>query len=298
MRSLSIFGSVLAVVAAVVGLTVIFGSWFTIDQGERGVVLTNGAYSYTAEPGLGFKWPIVQGVSHISVQSHKRAYGGDESGAMPGLASYSRDQQPADIRLSVNFRADPSKVAVLYERYGSIENAVSRLVDPKVYEEVKNVFGQYNAVTAVQERARLNADIELAVREGVGTETPIIIETVQIENIDFSDAYERSIEERMMAEVEVARRQQNLAKERIDAEIAVTQAQGRADSVLAEAKARADATRLQGEAEAEAIRARGSALAANPGLVALVQAETWDGKLPMSMIPSGAVPFLNVSPAP
>ena len=54
---------------------------------------------------------------------------------------------------------------------------------------------------------------------------PVVIDGVQIENIDFSDAYEKSIEDRMKAEVVIATRKQNLETEKIQAQIAVTQAQ-------------------------------------------------------------------------
>ena len=41
-------------------------------------------------------------------------------------------------------------------------------------------------------------------------------------------------------------------------------------------------------------RAKGAALRDNPALVALIQAEKWDGKLPATMVPGSSVPFLNV----
>lgn len=37
-----------------------------------------------------------------------------------------------------------------------------------------------------------------------------------------------------------------------------------------------------------------AALRDNPALIGLVQAEKWDGKLPVTMVPEGALPFLNV----
>jgi hypothetical protein len=52
---------------------------------------------------------------------------------------------------------------------------------------------------------------------------------------------------------------------------------------------------LKGEAEASAIRARGAALGDNPNLVALVQAEKWNGTLPTTMLPSGSVPMLTIN---
>lgn len=287
------YATIAAIVAAALfGLTTIFGSWYTIDQGERGVVLRNGALIGTAEPGLGFKLPFIDNVVEISTQSQKRTY---DAGNGTGLAAYSKDQQSAVIRLSANYRADPTAVAHIYERYGSLDAAITRLVDPQVYEEVKNVFGQFNAATAVQERARLNAEIQEAIRIGVPLDSGIIIESVQIENIDFSENYEASIEARMLAEVEVQKRTQELAQQQVQAQITVTQAQAQADAVLAAAKAQADATRLAGEAEADAIRAKGDALADNPSLVALITAEKWDGVLPLQIVPGSAVPFLNLS---
>jgi regulator of protease activity HflC (stomatin/prohibitin superfamily) len=112
-------------VAGILLLTIVLGSWYTIDQGERGVVLRNGAFNAIAEPGLHFKIPLIDSVAYISVQSHKQPYEGPDG---TGLATYSKDQQPANIRLSVNFRADPASVGHLYERFGSLDNAVARLV--------------------------------------------------------------------------------------------------------------------------------------------------------------------------
>jgi regulator of protease activity HflC (stomatin/prohibitin superfamily) len=75
----------------------------------------------------------------------------------------------------------------------------------------------------------------------------------------------------------------------------VTQANARANAVRAQAQADADANKRRGEAEAQAIAARGKALGENPSLVSLVQAEKWDGKLPATMVPGGAVPMLGLA---
>jgi len=45
---------------------------------------------------------------------------------------------------------------------------------------------------------------------------------VQIENLDFSSEYEKSIEQSMLAEVEVHRLRQNAEREKVQAEIVVT----------------------------------------------------------------------------
>jgi regulator of protease activity HflC (stomatin/prohibitin superfamily) len=143
----------------------------------------------------------------------------------------------------------------------------------------------------VQNRVQFVQDVTKAIRESI--KGPVVVDSVQIENIDFSDAYEKSIELRMQAEVLVQTEKQNLEKEKVNAEIALTQAQGQANSNLARARAEAEATRLKGEAEALAIKARAQALAQNQDLVELTKAERWDGKLPTTMIPNSAVPFLT-----
>lgn len=286
MRIGGIVSLVIGGFVALLVLVTLGGSFYTIDQGERGVLLRNGAITGTAEPGLGFKTPFIDHVVGISVQSRAKVY--------EGVETYSRDQQLATLNLSVNYRLPPDQVENIYAQYGGEEGLISRLIDRRVYEDVKTVFGQFNAASAIQERARLNAEVAKTIQDRVTG--PVIIESVQIEDVSFSAVYEQSIEARMLAEVEVQKRTQELAQQKVQAEITVTQAQAAADAQIAQATAQAEATRLAGEAEADAIRAKGDALRQNPELIRLTQAERWNGVLPTTMLPDGAVPFIDVKP--
>jgi regulator of protease activity HflC (stomatin/prohibitin superfamily) len=269
-----ILGIVGSVIVGLLALVVLGGSFYTIDEGERGVILRNGKVVGTAEPGLSFKLPIVDSVREITVQAQARVY--------EKVMVYSRDQQSAELYVSVNYRLPADQVQTIYSEYGGKDGVLTRMLDRQVPEEVKNVFGRFNAVTAIQERERLSKEVQEAIQKAT-TNPVLIVESVQVENIDFSDAYEQSIEQRMLAEVEVQKVQQNAQREKVQAEILVIQA-----------KAEADAKKLQGDAEAHAINARGKALRDNPSLVELVQAEKWDGKLPTTMVPGQTVPFINV----
>ena len=271
---------------ALFGLSIALGSWYTIDQRERGVILRNGKLIGIAQPGLGFKLPFFDSVVKVSLETQRSRF--------DKVHSYSRDQQPANLIISVNFRATEDKVDDLYSQFGGLQGYADRVLFPRVNSESKIVFGQFNAVTAIQERGRLNAEVMAAVLKAAAG--PVVIESVQIENLDFSAEYEKSIEQRMLAEVEVQRLRQNAEREKVQAEIVVTKATAEANAVRQRAQAEADAIRLRGEAEASAIRARGAALGDNPNLVNLVQAEKWDGKLPVTMLPGGAVPMLNLDP--
>jgi regulator of protease activity HflC (stomatin/prohibitin superfamily) len=290
-------GIIGAIVALVIAVIIAAGSWYTVDQTERGVRLRYGAVIGTAQPGLGFKVPLMDTVEKVSVKTTTFTW--------DKMNSYSYDQQPADLKISVTLRASPEKVADLYAKFGALQTAVNQVVSPVVNQQVKVVFGRYTAVKAIQERGQLNSAIKDAITSTLKDDPMIIIESVQLENIEFSQTYLHSIEQRMLAEVEVQKLQQNAEREKVQAQITVTQATAKANAVRAEAQANAEATRLNGEAkasnikitgeaEAAAIEARGKALGNNPNLVTLVQAERWNGVLPTTMVPGSSVPFVSV----
>src|SRR5438477_6230197 len=200
-------GLVGGVVALIVVCMIVLGSWYTVDQTERGVLLRNGAVVGTAQPGLGFKIPVIDSVEKISVKTI--TYTWDK------MNSYSYDQQPADLKISVTLRAAPEKVGDLYAKFGRLDAAVNQVVSPVVNQQVKVVFGRYTAVKAIQERGALNGAIKDAITESLKYDPMIIIESVQLENIEFSANYLHSIEQRMLAEVEVQKLQQNAEREKV-----------------------------------------------------------------------------------
>lgn len=273
--SANVFRSGMWVLGGLIAVYVVFASWYIVDQGERAVVQRLGRTVAEAGPGPHFKVPWVDTVRKITVQNQNRRY--------QNLEAYSRDQQPANLTVSVTFVV--SDASAVYSQYGDLEGAVMRLIDPRLTAGVKTIFGQYDAVRAIQERGALNNDFSAAVTSAISG--PISIISVQIENIDFSETYEQSVEQRMLAQVEIQRREQNLRTTEVEAQIARTRAEGEAEAI-----------RLRGEAEASAIRARADALRANAELVQLQAVEKWDGKLPTTMVPSTALPFINLQPPP
>lgn len=83
-------------------LLTLMGSWYTVDQGERAVVLRLGAVIGEAGPGLHFKTPWINSVHMVTVQNQTRRY--------TPLEAYSRDQQPAQLAVSVTYNAsDPRR---------------------------------------------------------------------------------------------------------------------------------------------------------------------------------------------
>ena len=143
-------GIIGAGVIGLLALVLLFSSYFTIDQGERGVILHYGAIAGEAEPGLHFKLPIITTIEKISVQIQKEGF---EKGADSDtrLEAYSRDQQPATIAMAVNYHV--TDASAVYAQFGSLTNMKSRIINSRAYEQLKNVFGQFDAADAIQKRA-------------------------------------------------------------------------------------------------------------------------------------------------
>src|SRR5690348_11089280 len=154
-KQLGMIGGLGAALVALVVLMILAGSWYTIDQTQRGVLLRNGALVEVVQPGLHFKWPLIDNIVKIDMQTHTHSWA--------KVNSYSADQQPADLKISITIRTSPDKVPEVYSRFaGDLKAAVERLVTPLMNKEVKIVFGQYTAVRAITQRGPLNTDVTRA----------------------------------------------------------------------------------------------------------------------------------------
>jgi regulator of protease activity HflC (stomatin/prohibitin superfamily) len=280
------FRSFLSIPIIVIGvlLVIVWLAWpfRTIDQGEVGVKLRWGQAVAVLQPGFNVVIPGMEHVVLLSTRTLKRTY--------EKVNTYSRDIQQADNLISVNYRIDPSKAIDIYSRYG--ESYAASIIDPVIYKRFKEVFGGYDAADIVNQRAKLGKEVELSIQQNMPP--GIVIVGVQIENIDFAPTYVEAIEAAATAEAAVRKARQELEQKKVDAEKVVVQANADAEARIAQAKAEAEAIRLRGEAEGAAITAKAAALRDNPGYVALTAAEKWDGKLPQTMVPGSAVPFVTV----
>lgn len=256
--------------------------FFTVEQGEAGVVMRFGKVVSVAPPGLNWKLPVMDRVQLMSTRIEKRVY--------DKVVSYSRDVQEGSIRLSVNYHVPFDKIDEVYSRYGV--NYPERVIDPIVPDRLKKVFGQYQAQTVVSDRVKLGQQIEDAIK--ISMPDGIVVDSVQFENIDFSANYTKAIEAAAQAEAEVRKSRYELEREKVESEKRVVQAQAQAQQIRERAQADADAIRLRGEAEARAIAAKAKAFIDNPGYANLIAVERWNGTLPQTMLPGSALPFIPV----
>jgi regulator of protease activity HflC (stomatin/prohibitin superfamily) len=263
---------------------VLWMSYTPIDEGEVGVKLRWGQAVDTLRPGFNIVIPFMESVVILPTRTQKFTF-------PEMLNAYSKDIQAADNKVSVNYNVDGKKAIEVYSRYG--QNFLETIIRPNINKRFKEVFGRYEAAEIVNQRQKLGEEIEQSVRKNMPE--GLVIEGVQIENIQFSKTYEDAREQAASAEAAVKTARQQLEQKKVDAERVVVQATADATARVTAAKAEADAIRLKGEAEASALQAKAAALRDNPGYVALTAAEKWDGKLPTTMVPGSAVPFVNVA---
>ena len=211
------------------------------------------------------------------------------------LEAFSKDIQQVDIQGSINYNIDKSTAMRLYRDVGL--EYVSILVSPRIQEDVKIVVAHYTAENLVANRQAMANEIEALLREELSPKGVNVI-SLAVENIDFQDSYERSIEAKQVATQEKLRAQTEQEQKTMEAEQA-------AKRQKIEAEAAAEVQRINAEAEAYAIKAKADAEAeANKKinasltdeLISYVYANGWDGKLPV-YTGGENIPILNLNGA-
>lgn len=247
-------------IVAILILVAFFSTCTIIKPGERGVKVTLGKISPDVyQEGMHFVMPFVSHIDCWNVKTQK---------INPVTTVFTKDIQQARLSYVVNYNLNPSDVAKMYREVG--KDYEGKIILPTIEGIIKNVIGTWNAVDLIGNRAKATSDILLQLKEGL-SDNYINVTDFQIVDIDYSDAFERAVEEKVTAE---------------------QQAQ-KAKNVTVQVQEEARQRVLKAEAEAKAIQLQAQALANNRQLVELKMAEKWDGKLP-EYVMGGAIPFINV----
>jgi regulator of protease activity HflC (stomatin/prohibitin superfamily) len=134
-------------------------------------------------------------------------------------------------------------------------------------------------------RSAISPAVEEAIKNAIGNEYYVKVNTVVLSNIDFSDAFEQAVEDKMIAE-------QAKLKADYENEKKVAQAAAEAEAQLKKAEAEIEIAKA--EAEAKKIKAEGEASAnkiltdsITDKLLDKIMAERWDGKLPTTYVGDG-----------
>jgi prohibitin 2 len=273
-----IFLYVLLGVCVILFFIIIFGSWYTVDAGDRGIILTMGKPSDNImQPGFHLKIPMVQSLIRTSVRTqtisfdNKQATG--DNSEYSSLAAASKDLQDVAIGSVVNYHINEGDVLDIYRKYGTEENYQKNILEPIIREAVKATASQYTAEELVTKRQEFSDRVAKALLDKFST-TSGVFEKYSVVNFEFSSEYATAIEQKAV-------QAQLLEKSKIELETTKVQA----DTRIAQAEGEAKAIQIQ----VSAINQQGGA-----NYVQLQALSHWDGKLPIVM-GGNSVPFINLN---
>jgi prohibitin 2 len=172
-------------------------------------------------------------------------------------AAATKDQQTVKIKVNVQYQIDTSKANEIFKLVPNQKQLDELIVPPIIQEAVKSTSAKFSASELLEKRDFVKTGTEEALNSRL-KEYYIVIKTVNIENLDFSEAYDKAIEQKVIAEQQVLQAQQRLNQEKLETEIKITKAKG----------------------DAESTKIKGEALKANPETIEKDKVDKWDGKLP------------------
>lgn len=280
-----------AIVLGFVGLVfliTLFGSFYIVNAGERGILLTLGRPEPQARTeGIHFKYPIVQSVVYMDVKTQKY-----ETSA----SSASKDLQIVQTNLAVNYHLSPDSVVNLYKEIG--KDYREKVIQPAVQEVVKASTAKFTAEELITKRETVKQMIDDGLKERLN-KRGMLMETTSITNFDFSQQFNAAIESKVTAEQNALTEKNRLVQIEYQAKQKIAEAEGTSQSAILQAEAEAKRKLLNAESEAKALEMQKNVVTTNlielrRIEVQLKMAERWNGQLPMYNLGGNTLPILNV----
>ncbi len=256
-------GAVLAL--SVLLLVLVPGSIHTVNAGQVAVVKNLGKASYTRSAGTYFDfWLTKEYVNYdITVQQEDIS-----------TMAYSSDAQTMDIQMVVQYQIQPEHAVDIVNNYGGLQMLANRIQSISI-EKAKTVLSTKSAMDIVATRATVSPAIEQLIKEAVTDEYFVNVVTVVVTNIDFSDNFEQTVEQKMIAEQEKIKAEYEKEKAIVEAEKELEVARLAAEAVLATAEGNAKAQIELAQAQAKGIKLKSVEIARMLGFE-IVEVESAD----------------------
>ena len=180
--------------------------------------------------------------------------------------AYSKDAQTMSIAMNVQYKIDDAKVIDIANQYGTIDLLANR-IESIAIEKAKATLSSYSAMNIIETRSTISPLVEDTIKAAVNEEYCVDIVAVVLTNIDFSDAFEKTVEDKMIAEQEKLKAEYEKETAIVNAEKELEVAKLGAQAKLEKAKADAEAQIEVARAEAEAVKLKSIEVARALGFV-------------------------------
>lgn len=254
----------IVVVALALIVLIFLNPIYIVRAGNRGIVLKWGAVTEEIL-GEGIHWimPIAKKVYKVDVTVHK---------VEREASAASKDLQIVTTKIAINYYLNPDKVNRIYQTLRW--EWEKRVIEPSIEEFVKKTTAKYTAEELITKREIVKNDLKITLSENL-SKNYIILADVFITDFDFSEQFNKAIEDKVTAEQNAMREKNKLEQKKYEAE-----------QLVVKAKAEAESIRIQ----AQAITQQGG-----KDYVNLKAVEKWNGELPTTFLPNSTLPFINLN---
>lgn len=221
-------------------------SFHTVQAGEIAVVKHLGEARNVRTPGTYFDFWVTE--------SYK-VYDSKVQNLNIDANTYSKDGQSMDILINVQYQMDTSRALDIENNYGSLD-ALSAKIESVTEGRAKSVLSNRSAMEIIESRAQITVAVENDVKAAINEDYYAYINTVVLTNIDFTDAFEKTVEDKMIAEQEKLKAEYEKQTAIINAEKELEVSKKQAEAKIVAANADAQAQVLVAQAEADALKAK------------------------------------------
>jgi regulator of protease activity HflC (stomatin/prohibitin superfamily) len=250
-----VVGVVVAIIV-IVGLTTM--KFAQIDEGQRGIIITQGAVEGLQEPGIFFR-PFAP-FTRIEVVNIKR----QTRQVTQNVASSDKQLYDIDIQVDYSRKTDEPALRAQYGRIGVSDEQLNLFLDGFINDALKSASTQFTLDQVLSDRGGFSQRISQILRTPAseGQASPIDqlyvnLEAVKVLDIKVGEAYAKLLAEKANLEVQIEteekRRQQieaqqsnNLFQAEQEAQVALTTEKGRTAAQLEAANREAQVRAIQG----------------------------------------------------
>lgn len=252
-------------VALVIGLIIFFASTTIVPTGHIGVVtLYSKVQDQYLDAGFHFIKPFVEEVQDIDIRTQKY------SNTVEGSA---KDLQIVNVTMSINYQIRPEKASELYSKVG--KNYNDTILNPALQSGLKAAIAKFTAEEMVTKRS----EVASAITEELNTrlEEYFLISAVNLENIGFTDEFNKAIEAKTT-------NQQKAEAEKAQLEIIKVQNEQKINTAEAEAKVRELQSQSVTEKSLEQLRLE----------IQREMIQKWNGSFPTTMLSEDPTMLFNL----
>ncbi|MEO7911569.1 MAG: SPFH domain-containing protein [Roseiflexaceae bacterium] len=249
----------IAVVILVVGVALFSTFKFRqVDEGQRGIIITQGAVEGVQEPGIFFR--IFAPFTRVEVVNIKR----QTRQVTQNVASSDKQLYDIDIQVDYSRKTDLESLRGQYGRIGVSDDQMNAFLDGFINDALKSASTQFTLDQVLSDRGGFSTRITqiLKTPAAQGQQAPIdqlyvTLEAVKVLDIKVGEAYSKLLAEKANLEVQIEteekRRQQieaqqanNLFQAEQEATVALTTEKGRTAAQLEAATRDAQVRTIQG----------------------------------------------------